>query len=205
MKLYYKPGACSMASHMILNTIDIDFDIEKVNNDMNTTETGADFTQINPKKYVPLLELDDGQTLSENTAILTYLGKLKPEYKLFPDDDISFYRVLEDLSFISSELHKSFTPFFHAQPFTKEAEQAAHQLLDKNMRHLDTRLSDGRRYLHGDQIDVSDFYFFVVANWANILGFGLNRWSYIKDYVDNMMSLPAVQQTLQAEGLAGHA
>ncbi len=108
MKLYYKPGACSMASHIILNTIDVDFDIEKVNNDMSTTETGADFSHINPKQYVPLLELNDEQRLSENSAILAYLGKLKPEYNLLPDDDISYYRVLEDLSFISSELHKSF-------------------------------------------------------------------------------------------------
>ena len=200
MKLYYKPGACSMASHIILNMICADFNIEKVNDDMQLTESGKDYSRINPKAYVPLIELDDKNTLTENPAILTYLGHLKPEFNLLPEDKFEFYKVLENLSYISSELHGSFSPFFSGQQLSGEEARLAHQTLEFKLAHFNQQLSDGREYLHGNTLYVSDIFLFVVANWANLLGFGLKNWPYVNAFVNKIAQLPAVLACMEAEG-----
>lgn len=205
MKLYYKPGACSMASHIILNMIDVDFNIEKVNDDMQLTESGKDYSRINPKAYVPLIELDDKTTLTENPAILTYLGHLKPEFNLLPEEKFEFYKVLENLSYISSELHGSFSPFFSGKQLSAEEARLAHQTLGFKLEHFNQRLSDGRQFLHGNTLYVSDIFLFVVANWANLLGFGLIKWPYVNLLVNKIAQLPAVQVSLETEGLGNEA
>jgi len=202
MKLYYKPGACSMASHIILNTIGANFNIEKVNDDMLFTESGADYARINPKAYVPLLELDDKTTLTENPAILTYLGQLKPEFHLLPEEKSEFYKVLETLSYISSELHGSFSPFFSGKQLNLEEERLAHQTLGFKLEHFNHLLSDGRQYLHGNTLYVCDIFLYVVANWANLLGFGLKQWPYVDTLVNKIAQMPAVQASQKAEGLS---
>lgn len=202
MKLYYLPGACSMAAHIVLNTIEEDFEIERVDVEKQLTESGIDYTTLNAKGYVPLLQLNDGNRLSENTAILSYLGQLKPEFQLVPDDTILYFKVQEALSFISSELHKAFSPFFSSDDLTDEEEQQAHGILDKKLEYLNQQLADGRDYLHGNQPFVSDYYLFVVANWANMLGFGLDKWPHIKNHVDRFLQMPAVIKSLQSEGIA---
>jgi len=202
MKLYYKPGACSLASHIILERMGVNYQIEQVDTDKKLTENGDNFLEINPKGYVPAMEIEKGQYLTENPAVLTYLGTLKPESGLIPEDSIEYSRMLENLSYISSELHKSFAPFFSGRMLTEEEEKDAHQQLDDKMKIFDQLLSDGRPYLHGSNSYVSDYFLFVVANWANFVGFGLKKWSYVNDFVERVSVLPYVKEAMKQEGLA---
>jgi len=201
MKLYYKPGACSLASHIILERMGADYQIEQVDTDKKLTENGDDFLKINPKGYVPAIEIENGQYLTENPAVLTFLGALKPGTGLIPEDSIEYSRMLENLSYISSELHKSFAPFFSGKTLTDGEEKDAHQELDAKMKIFDQLLSDGRPYLHGSNSYVSDYFLFVVANWANFIGFGLKKWGYVNDFVERVSVLPYVKEAMKQEGL----
>lgn len=112
MKLYYSPGACSLATHIVLRELDLPFELERVDTATGRTETGADFRAINPKGYVAVLELDDGQVLTESTALLQYVADLRPEAGLAPEGGLARARLQEQLNFTSSELHKAFGPLF---------------------------------------------------------------------------------------------
>jgi len=202
MKLYFKPGACSLASHIVLREIGAEFDIDHVDTSTGKTQAGEDFTTINPNGYVPALRLADGEILSEGTAILQYLADQNPSSNLAPEaGTLERARLQQHLNFVASELHKAFSPFFSANPPMGEAKSATIANLARKMEAFETHLADGRDYLLGKAFSVADAYLFVVANWANLIGIGLDRWPNIAAFVRRVAARPASQAAMRAEGL----
>lgn len=201
MKLYYSPGACSMASHVILQEIGKPFEIEKVDTKTKVMESGRDYLAINPKGAVPALELDGGEVLTEGSAILQYIADTNGATGLAPaTGTLARARVQEMLSFVGSELHKSFSPLFH--PGKTDAEKdAAREVVQKKFAWLESRLADGRAYLTGANFTVADAYAFVVTSWSNVTGVSLEAWPKLKDYVARVAARPSVQAAMKAEGL----
>lgn len=201
MKLYYKPGACSLASHIILREMDKDFELERVDTDTQKTETGVDFKQINQKGYVPVLGLDDNQFLTEGAAILQYLADQNPEAGLAPEPGtIERAHLQEHLNFISSELHKAFGPFFSSHA-SSDDKKAAKENVEQKMAHFESTFSDGRDYLLGEKFSVSDAYLFVVSSWASPTGIGLEKWPNVAAFNARVASREKVQDAMRAEGL----
>ncbi len=203
MKLYYKPGACSLASHIALQEAGAEFEIEKVDTKDQKTETGDDFSDITPKGLVPVLKLDDGEVLTEGAAILQYIADQHPEAELAAKPGtLERARVQEHLTYVSSELHKSFGPLF-ADSATDEQKDAAREVVGKKLDHINAILSDGRAYLVNNRFTVADAYLFVVANWSNFTGIDLARWSNVAEFVKRVSQRKNVQAALHAEGLLG--
>lgn len=201
MRLYYSPGACSLSPHIVLRELGLPFSLVKVNTKTKQTEDGADYLQINGKGYVPTLELDDGQRLSEGPAIVQYLADRKPEAGLAPaNGTMERYRLQEWLNFITSEIHKQFSPLFDpsAADALKEAQRAK---LGGRFDWLAGQLQ-GKDHLLGKQFTVADAYLFTVLNWGQWTGLDLAKWPVLKDYVARVAARPKVQEALKAEGLA---
>ncbi len=202
MKLYYKPGACSLASHIALREVGADFEIEKVDTDNNKTETNQTFTDINAKGYVPALKLKDGTILTEGAAILQFIADRHPNSGLAPEPGaIERTRLHEHLNYVASELHKAFGPLFSSTSSDQDKEAARANVASK-LDHIETLLSDGRNHLLGDRFSVADAYLFVVANWANFTGIALDKWSNVAAFVERVAAREKVQEALKAEGLA---
>jgi glutathione S-transferase len=201
MKLYYAPGACSLSPHIALRETGLPFTLEKVDTKTKTTETGADFYAVNPRGYVPALELDDGEVLTEGAAIVQYIADLKPDTGLAPKPaTLARARLQEELNFVSSELHKGFGPLFN--PTLAEAEKSA--VKDKLARRFDdveAKLADGRSYLLGETFSVADGYLFTVANWGGHVGFPIDRWPKVQALMARVAARPTVKHAMQAEGL----
>ncbi len=203
MQLYYKPGACSLASHIVLEELGQPFDIERVDTAAGTTETGADFAAINPKGYVPALRLDDGQVLTEGAAILQFLADRRPDAGLAPAaGTLSRARLQEHLNYVASELHKAFGPFFAANATEADKARAEDSVAVKFDR-IEADLADGRHYLMGDAFSVADAYLFVVASWARPSGIDLERWPNLRAYVTRVARRHAVRRAMRSEGLLG--
>src|SRR3546814_281779 len=202
MKLYYMPGACSLASHITLREAGAAFDLEKVDAKQKKTERGADFAAINPKGYVPALALDNGEVLTEGAAILQYIADQNPKAGLAPAaGTLARARLQEQLNFVASELHKAFSPLFN--PALPESEKAAaRERVGQKLGLVEQLLSDGRSYLVGDSFSVADAYLFVVANWSGHTGIDLERWPHIAAYQQRIAARETVQAALKAEGLA---
>ena len=200
MQLYYAPGACSLASHITLREAGLPVDLRKADTKTKKLEDGSDYFAVNSKGAVPALRLDDGQVLTEGPAILQYLADQKPESKLAPKaGTLERYRLLEWLNFITSEVHKSFSPLFNpaADPAVK---QYTTQNLEKKFDWINKQLA-GKQYLTGDQFTIADAYLFVVVNWSNFVGIDLGRWPALKAFQDRVAARPKVQEALAAEGL----
>jgi glutathione S-transferase len=193
MKLYYAPGACSLADHIALHEAGLTFEYERVDLRTKRTESGADFATINPKGYVPALTLDSGETLTENIAILDWIAHENPTLK--PSGPMGHTHLLEVLAFISTEIHKSFKPFF-SNDGEEEKNKAANAIAKRAGYLLDKMQGD---YLFGDSVSVADFYFFVMLTWAkkNNLDIPLA----LADYRDRILTLPSVQKAMAQEGL----
>ena len=200
MKLYYTPGACSMASHIVLAESGVPYSITRVDLKTKTTETGEDYTKINPKGYVPAVRLDNGAMIGENTALLAYLGELRPTAGLMPPaGTIENYRVREWLGFVSSELHKNCSPFF--RPNTPEATlQAQRELLRTRLAYMEGELA-GKQYLTGQAFTSADAYLFVVLGWFGHVGIDLAAWPNVKAFHARVAARSAVQQVMKDEGL----
>ncbi|MEG3159831.1 glutathione S-transferase N-terminal domain-containing protein [Sphingomonas sp. LB2R24] len=193
MKLYYSPGACSLADHIALHEAGMPFEHEKVDLKAKRTESGADFTTINPKGYVPALTLDSGETLSENIAILDWIAHQDTALK--PAGAMGHTHLLEALAFISTEIHKSFKPFFSGAGDDEKAKAA--ETIVKRMTYLaDTMQGD---FLFGADVSVADFYLFVMLLWArkNEITVPTN----LAAFRDRLMTRPSVQKAMQHEGL----
>jgi glutathione S-transferase len=200
MKLYYSPAACSLSPHIVLRELALPFELVKVNLKTKRTADERDFTAINPKGYVPALELDDGQVLTEGPAIVQYLADRKPEAGLAPPNGtLARYRLQEWLNFISTELHKQFSPLF--APNTPDAtKDAQRERLAARFDWLSKQL-EGKDYLLGKDFSVADAYLFTVLSWGRHVGIDLAKWPTLKQYVERVAARPAVQEALKAEGL----
>lgn len=201
MKLYIKPGACSMASHIVLTEIGGDFAVEMVDTDKGQTAGGANYRAINPKGKVPALEVE-GEVLTEGPAILQFLGDRAANLSLAPKaGTLARARVNEVLNFTGTELHIAFGPLFN--PASTEAQkEAARAVVAGKLDWLEARLSDGRFHLTGPEFTIADAYVFVVANWANFTGIDLARWPHLSGFMARVSARSAVQKVLKAEGLA---
>ena len=200
MKLYYAPGACSLSPHIVAHEAGVPLEIERVDNKAKKTASGADYWQINPKGMVPALQLDGGEILTEGPAIVQYIAEKAPQSKLMPAAGTNErYRVLEWLNFITSEIHKSFTPLF--KPNTPEAyKPIAKENLAARFAYVDQQLA-GKTYLLGDQFTVADAYLFTVLRWSSLQQIDLSRYPNITAYMGRVAERPKVKQALQAEGL----
>ena len=193
MKLYYAPGACSLADHIALHEAGLSFDHEKVDLKSKRTEAGVDFATVNPKGYVPALTLDSGETLTENIAILDWIAH--QDSRLAPSGPMGHTRLLEALAFISTEIHKSFKPFFAGGGDSDKTK--AGEMIGKRMGHLsDTMKGD---YLFGATVGVADFYLFVMLLWAK--KFGVEPPAPLVAFRERMMTLPSVHKAMEHEGL----
>jgi glutathione S-transferase len=200
MKLYFSPGACSLSPHIVLLEAGQQFTTERVDLRTKLTADGADFRAINPKGYVPALELQDGTVLTEGVAIVQYIADLAPQSKLAPAaGTIERYRLIEWLSYISSEVHKSYSPLFKPGS-SEEAKAAARSVLGERLTWLSGQL-EGRPFLMGDQFTVADAYLFTTLSWAGYVQFSLSDWPVMQAYAARIGERPAVQQALRAEGL----
>lgn len=201
MKLYFSPGACSLASHIVLRELDADFDVIRVDTQSSRTETGADYSAINPKGYVPSLELEEGQILTEGPAILQYLADTHPEAELAPPlGTLERARMHEVLTFTSSELHKAFSPLFRADS-TEPVKTDARVQVSRKMAFIEALLADGREYVTDASYTIADAYLFVVSNWAHFTGIDLNAWPKLSAFVQRISQRPATQAAMKAEGL----
>ena len=202
MKLYYKPGACSLASHIALIEAGIPIVLEQVDTEAGLTASGEDFSKINVNGYVPALQTAGGEIVTENPAVLQYIADLKPEAKLAPASN-SFERVRlqEVLNFISSELHKAFSPFFSDEELTEQSRAEAEGRVGRRIEHIEQRLADGRQFLLGSDFTVADAYGFVVINWANFVGIDLAPWPKTQAFLERIQSRPSVIKAMTAEGL----
>jgi len=164
------------------------------------TVGGENFMQINPKGYVPTIKLDNGSILTEGAAILQYIADQKPGSGLAPKSGtMERYHLQEWLTYISSEVHKNFSPMFNKDA-AEEVKSYARNMLGKRLAHAETQLAN-KPYLMGDHFTVADAYFFVVMNWSNIVGFDLTSFPNIKEYLARIVARPAVQAAMKAEGL----
>ncbi len=200
MKLYYSPAACSLSPHIVALEAGIELQLVKVDTRTKTFDREGDFWAINPKGYVPALELDDGQVLTEGPAIVQYLADLRPEAKLAPAQ-ASFARVRlqEMLNYITAEIHKSYSPLFNPQVTADvRAERVAY--LQKRYALLDRHLA-GQPYLVGDRFSVADAYLFVVTNWARGIKVDLSEFTHLQAFMGRIAARPAVQAAMRAEGL----
>jgi glutathione S-transferase len=201
MKLYFAPGACSLSPHIILRETGMNFDLEQVNNQEKKTKSGTDYWTINAKGQVPVLELDNGERITEGPVIVQYLADQKPSAGLVPAaGSIERYRVQEWLNFITSELHKSLGPIF--RPTTPDAYKTiSRENLGKRFDWLNKHFGGGRQYLMGDKFTVADAYLFTVLRWLPRAGMDVATWPNLKAYVERVAARPKVQEALKAEGL----
>ena len=200
MKLYYSPGACSQAAHILLHETGLPHSSEKVDLRAKQTESGRDYWAINPKGAVPALELADGEVLSENVAILQYIGDKVGSEALMPIGGIERYRVIEWLGFLASDVHKNFSPLFNPAS-SDEAKQAARDIIGKKFDFIEGKLA-GHDYLAGNLMSVADPYLFAMLGWTGKLGIDLARWPNLAALRQRMEQRDSVKTVLKAEGLA---
>lgn len=200
MKLYYSPGACSLAVHILLAELGKKYEVEKVDLASKKTASGADFLKINPKGYVPALDIGRGQMLTEVQVILQYLADKAEATKLLPKaGTLARYHAMETLNFVSTELHKGFGPLFN-RAMPEDGKAAVKERLAQRLGHLDSMLAKSA-YVNGKSFTVADAYAYTVLRWAPYTGFDMNRWPYIQSYMARMGARPAVQKVLAEEGL----
>jgi len=199
MKLYYSPGACSQAPHILLHEIGLSHDSAKVDLKAKTVEGGDNFLAINPKGSVPVLELDSGEVLTENAVILQYLGDRSGLGEVLPPlGNFRRYRVLEWVNFITTELHKSFSPLFKPDA-SDETKAFFKKVIGERFDYVDKALGDGP-FLMGDTLTLPDPYLFVMLGWGEKM-IGLDRWPNLKAFRARMMERASVRQVLKFEGL----
>ena len=204
MKLFYAPGACSLSPHIVSREAGLPLELVKVDLKAKQYDGGADYLKINSKGYVPALQLDSGQVLTEGPAIVQYLADQKPDARLAPKNgSAERYQLQEWLNFITSELHKGFSPLF--KPNTPdEYKRISRENLGSRIEWLDKQL-DGKDYLMGKTFSVADAYAFTVLSWTKPLQFDLSRWPNVTAYLARVGARPKVQEALRTEGLLKQA
>jgi glutathione S-transferase len=201
MKLYFSPGACSLASNIAFHEAGLPVELVRVDTGAHKLKDGSDYYKINPKGYVPAIQLDDGQVFTEGAALLQYIGDLAPAANIIPKPGtLERFRANEWLTFVSSEIHKGFSPLFN--PGLKDDAKAVLKAkLEKRFDGLDQHLAT-RKYLMGEQFTVADAYLYTVISWSNGVGIDLSKWKHLADYRQRVAERPQVKQALQAEKAA---
>ena len=200
MKLYYSPGACSLSPHIVAREAGIDVQLQKVDLKTKTVTADGDYWKVNPKGYVPALEFAPGDVLTEGPAIVQYLGDQKPQSGLVPPaGSRERYAAQEMLSYINSEIHKSYSPLFSQDTPAATAEERK-AYLRKRYKPLEERLA-GREYLFGDKFSAADAYLFTVTNWARSVKLDLSEFPNLTAFQKRVAARPAVQEAMKAEGL----
>ncbi len=201
MKLFIKPGACSLSPHIVLEELGLTYTTEKVDTKTKKTESGSDYLAINPNGYVPALQLDDGTVLTEGPAIVQYLADLKPEKKLAPaNGTLARYQLQSWLTFVGMELHRNFTPQFNPTA-SQDWKDAARANIERRLVWVNEQLV-GRDYLMGADFTVADAYLSTVVGWANVVKIDISALTHLTAYLARVAARPAVQAARKAEGLA---
>jgi glutathione S-transferase len=202
MQLYFKPGACSLSSRIVMHELDMPFSAMRVDTNTGVTEAGADYLAVNPLGYVPALEIAPGVVITENPAILQYLADQAPQAGLAPAaGTLARTRMHEWLNFTSSELHKAFGPWFSGRPLDGAEKTRASDTLARRIGHVERALSDGRDFILGGSFSVTDAYLFVVLSWTNFIGEDMDRWPSVAAYLQRIAARSAVRQAMAEEGL----
>lgn len=205
MKLYYSPAACSLAVHIVAREAGLPFEAVKVDLATHRLDDGTDYRTINPRGYVPALQLDDGTLLTEVAALVQYLADLKPEAKLAPPaGTLDRVRLQAWLTFVSSELHKVFSPWLWHKETHESTRQAVRERIATRFAELD-RLLATQPYLMGGEFSVADAYAFTIVNWSHFTGISLRPYPSLAAFQDRIAARPAVVAALQAEGLLKQA
>jgi glutathione S-transferase len=201
MKLYFAPFACSLSPHIALREAGLAFELARVDLRAGKTSDGADYSAINAKGYVPALELDNGQVLTEGPAIVQYIADLKPESKLAPaQGSFERYRLQEWLNFISTEIHKQFSPMF--SPTLPEPQRAqAIKKIKRRLAHVEEQLKE-RAFLLGEQFSVADGYLFTVLRWTQTVRIDISEFTRLSAYLARIAERPAVLAALASETAA---
>ncbi|QSX32276.1 glutathione transferase GstA [Shewanella avicenniae] len=200
MKLYYTPGACSMAPHIVLKELGLPYSLERVDLATRKTESGEDYLQVNSKGYIPALVAQDGTVLTEGIVISQFLADLKPESRLMPTAGMGRYLLQSLLVYISTEIHKPMGAMFNPNMVeaTRESTQA---LLSKRLDWIVTEQLGANAYLQGDNFTIADAYLFTVLGWAGLVKFDLSPWPSLQAYCGRVAARPAVQAAMKEEGL----
>lgn len=203
MKLYYAPGTCSLAPHIAAREAELPIDLVRVDirSNPHRIESGGDYANVNPKGYVPALELDDGALLTEGVAILQFLADRAPDSGLAPPAGIrERYRLQEWLTFISSELHKMFSPWLFHPEYGERAQQVARDKIAARFALLDAWLAE-RPYLQGESFTVADVYCFTIVNWSRLHHIDLTPYPNLADFMARIAARPKVREAMEREGL----
>lgn len=203
MRLYYAPGSCALSPHIVIKEADIKAEIEKVvfsPDGRRTQPHDENYYEVNPRGYVPALRLDDGSVMTEGVAIVQYLANQAPEAKLMPDyQSAEYYEALEWLTFISSEVHKSFSPLFKPD-LSEDEKTAVHDKLKQRFEWIDTALK-GREFLVGKSFSVVDAYCYTILRWHPQAGIDISAYPNLAKYYERIGSRPGVKAALDEEGL----
>lgn len=199
MKLYYSPGFCSLVPHIVAREAGIELELQKVDVQAKAVAAAGDYWAINPKGYVPALLLDDGQVLTEVSALVQYLGERAPGSGLVPAAAMERYRMLEMLGYVSTEIHKGFDPLFNAAA-TDSFKEERREHLRKRYGLLEKRLGEGP-YLLGEAFTAADAYLFVITGWSKYAKLDLSGFPNVLAFQKRVAARPAVQAAMRAEGL----
>lgn len=200
MKLYFSPGACSLSPHIALTEAGLTFEAERVDLASKKTASGADYNAINAKGYVPALQLDNGQVLTENIAIVQYIADQVPATNLAPAyGTMERYKLMEWLGFLNSEVHKGFSPLFNRNA-AEGVHDAARQVLARRFDFLEQSLA-GRNFLTGNTFTVADGYLFTILRWTDFVKIDLAKWPNLQAFLKRVAERPAVRTAMLAEGL----
>jgi glutathione S-transferase len=200
MKLYYTANACSLASNIALREAGLKFELVKVDRKTRKAADGLDYDEVNPKGYVPALTLDNGEVLTENVAVLQYIADRNPAVKLAPPaGTMERYRLMEWLSYINSEIHKTFSPLFRAEA-PEGAKEWARNSLPRRLDYAQSALGS-KSYLMGEQFTVADAYLYVVLGWGRHVNFDIGRWPQLQRLHERVGARPHTVEALKSEGL----
>lgn len=200
MKLYYLKGACSLASLISLNEAGMAYEAHAVERGTKNTADGKNLNAINPKGYVPVLVLDDGQVLTENVAVLMYIGSLDKSRRLLPEPgSLGCFRVIEWLAYVNSEVHKNFSPLFRPTS-TDDMKQAARDMIATRLAFIEQGLGD-KPFLTGEHFTVADAYLYVVLSWRAMVGVDISAFPKLTAFFERARARPAVQKARTEEGL----
>lgn len=200
MKLYYAPGTCALSPHIVLHEAGLPFEGTLTNIRSHQLADGSDYYAVNPKGSVPVLEFDNGERLTEGPAIVQWIADQVPDKQLAPAaGSMPRYRLAEWLNFISTEIHKAYSPLFNPN-MPQEAKQAFTDKLLERYKYVDDKLA-GKDYLMGSQFSVADAYLYTVTRWATPMKIDLSKFAHLAAFMQRMEGRPAVQKALQEQGL----